>query len=86
MTNAFRLIVYFSCPRCLTVYAASQEEQPKKCSGAFHCGRCATPVHKWTGDYDFRDWTQVTITARKAVPKPRRNSKPGQRARQPPRL
>ena len=77
MPNAFRLIVYLSCPQCLTLYAVSQEEQPKRCSGAFICGRCAAAVHKWTGLYDFRDWTQVTVTPEKSGSKPRRISQPG---------
>ena len=72
MTNDYRLIVYFACLQCSTLYAASQEEQPKKCSGAFHCGRCATPIHKWTGLYDYRDWTQVALRTRKGGPPKRR--------------
>ena len=54
MANDFHLIVHFSCPHCATIYAASQEEQSEHCSGNFHCGRCGTPVHEWTGGlYNF---------------------------------
>ena len=53
MTNASWLTVYFSRPQCLTVYAAGQEEQPRKCSGAFHCGKCAVPVHNGPGSMTF---------------------------------
>ena len=73
MTNYFQLIVYFSCPQCETVYAASQEEQPEECSGDFHCRSCGATVHKWTGLYDFPYWKPVTLTDTKVRAwKPRR--------------
>jgi hypothetical protein len=65
MANYFKLIVYFSCPQCETVYAASQEEQPGG-SGGFPCRKCGASVHKWTGLYDFPYWKPVTLTASKA--------------------
>ena len=62
MANDFHLIVHFSCPHCATIYAASQEEQSEHCSGNFHCGRCGTPVHEWTGGlYNFSRWKAGTI-------------------------
>ena len=60
MTNNARLIVHFSCPQCVTVYRASQEERPQQCSGHFHCDRCGAPVLEWTGFYDFASWKAVT--------------------------
>jgi hypothetical protein len=62
MANDSHLIVHFSCPHCATVYAASQEEQPEQCAGNFHCGRCGTPVHEWTGGlYNFSGWKAGTM-------------------------
>lgn len=37
MNNNAWLIVHFSCPHCVTVYRARQEEQPQQCSGHFRC-------------------------------------------------
>ena len=64
MSNDARLIVHFSCPSCATVYTTRQEEQPGRHPGDFHCRMCGTPVHEWTGLYNFTDW-QLTILRRK---------------------
>ena len=73
MARYFQLIVYFSCPQCEAVYAASQKEQPEECSGDFRCRSCGATVHKWTGIYDFPYWKPLTPRAWKARAwKPRR--------------
>jgi predicted Zn finger-like uncharacterized protein len=62
-----RMIAYFSCPHCATVYTASQEQLPGQHRGDF-CRRCGAPVHEWTGLYNFTDWKPVTtITRRKGT-------------------
>ena len=66
MTNDFKLIVFFACPDCATVYTASQKEQPVRHPGCFHCRACATPVHEWSGLYGFTDW-QLKILRRKRI-------------------
>ena len=72
MSNDFKLIVYFSCPHCATIYTASQQEQPGRHPGYFLCRMCATPVHEWSGLYNFTDWKPVTTTPRrKRSPAPR---------------
>ena len=68
MSNDFKLIVHFSCPHCATIYTASQQEQPGRHPGYFHCRMCATPVHEWAGLYNFTDW-QLTIPRRKRSPR-----------------
>ena len=68
MSNDFKLIVYFSCPHCATIYTASQQEQPGRHPGYFRCRMCATPVHEWAGLYNFTDW-QLTIPRRKRSPR-----------------
>ena len=68
MSTDTRLIVHFSCPQCATIYAASQQEQPGRHPGYFHCRMCATPVHEWAGLYNFTDW-QLTIPRRKRSPR-----------------
>jgi hypothetical protein len=65
MSNDFKLIVYFSCPHCATIYTASQQERPGRHPGDFHCRMCAAPVHEWSGLYDFIDWKPVTTTPRR---------------------
>jgi hypothetical protein len=64
MSNDFKLIVYFSCPHCATIYTASQQAQPGRHPGYFLCRVCAAPVHEWRGLYNFTDW-QPTILRRK---------------------
>ena len=66
MSNDFKLIVYFSCPHCATVYTARQDEQPARHPGYFHCRVCAAPVHEWSGLYNFAAW-QLTILRRKRI-------------------
>jgi hypothetical protein len=65
MSNDFKLIVYFSCPHCATVYAASQQQQPARHPGNFHCRSCGTPVYEWFGLYNFTDWQLVTTKPRR---------------------
>jgi len=65
MSNDFKLIVHFSCPCCATIYTASQQEQPGRHPGDFHCRSCGTPVHKWTGLYNFVDWQPVATPRKK---------------------
>ena len=57
------LIVYFSCPCCATICTASQQEQPVRHPGYFHCRVCAVRVHEWSGLYNFTDWQPVTTKA-----------------------
>ena len=71
MSNDFQVIVHFSCPHCATIYTASQQEQPGRHPGYFHCRMCGAPVHEWTGLYNFTDWQPVTIPRRKRSPAPR---------------
>ena len=65
MSNDFKLIVYFSCPHCATIYTASQEEQPVRHPGYFHCRLCATPVHEWAGLYNFTGWQLAALPRKK---------------------
>ena len=62
-----RLIVHFSCPHCATVYTAGQEQRPGRHPGDFYCRECGTPVHSWTGLYNFADWKPVTIPEGRSV-------------------
>ena len=41
MSNDFKLIVYFSCPHCATIYTARQEEQPGRHPGTTFIAVCA---------------------------------------------
>jgi hypothetical protein len=60
MVNDPQIIVHFSCQHCLTVYQARQERRGlDDCSGEFYCGRCGSPVHDWTGLYDFSEWHPI---------------------------
>ena len=54
------LIVHFSCPRCVTVYAATQEQQSRQHPGDFHCRKCGTRVHSWSGRYNYVSWRPVS--------------------------
>ena len=72
MSNDFQVIVHFSCPRCGTIYAASQQEQPGRHPGFFHCRACGAPVHEWSGRYNFTDWNPVTRIPRRKRSPPRR--------------
>ena len=57
MTNQTPLRVFFSCPSCEAVYAATQERKPSKYAGRFVCKECKTTVHRWWGSqYSFTDW------------------------------
>jgi hypothetical protein len=60
MSTYSRVTVHFSCPNCLSVYCAIQERRAEKRYDAFHCDHCGTPVHEWTGLYDFFGWNAVT--------------------------
>ena len=53
------MIVHFSCPNCLAVYRATQAPRAEKGYNSFSCKNCGTPVHEWTGLYDFLDWRHV---------------------------
>ena len=65
MSDDGQLIVYFSCPRCATVYTACQLQRPGQHPGYFYCRVCAAPVHRWGGLYNFTDWKPVTTKPRK---------------------
>ena len=41
MSNDLKLTVHFSCPHSATIYTASQQEQPVRHPGDFHCRMCA---------------------------------------------
>ena len=69
MNSDYKLIVHFSCPDCATIYTATQEEQPGRHPGTFHCRQCGAPVHEWTGLYNFTDW-KMTILRRKRTRQP----------------
>jgi hypothetical protein len=60
MSNDSRVAVHFSCPNCLTVYCANQERRAQKRNDSFHCRNCGTPIHEWTGLFDFLGWNAVT--------------------------
>jgi hypothetical protein len=53
--------VYFCCPLCAMVYSATQEHLAGG-GLVFFCGDCGTPVHEWTGRYNFIKWTPVMKT------------------------
>jgi predicted RNA-binding Zn-ribbon protein involved in translation (DUF1610 family) len=72
MSTDTRLIVHFSCPQCATIYAASQEQRPGRHLGDFYCRNCGTPVHSWTGLYNFSDWMPVSTTPSKKRTRQRR--------------
>jgi predicted RNA-binding Zn-ribbon protein involved in translation (DUF1610 family) len=72
MSTDARLIVHFSCPQCATIYAASQEQRPGRHLGDFYCRNCGTPVHSWTGLYNFSDWMPVSTTPSKKRTRQRR--------------
>jgi peptide subunit release factor 1 (eRF1) len=59
MSNHNQVTVHFSCPHCRTVYCANQKPRTEKRYDAFHCRNCGTPVHEWTGQYDFLGWNAV---------------------------
>ena len=63
MGNDALVIVYFSCPNCLAVYRAAQAPRAEKGYNSFSCKNCGTPVHEWTGLYDFLDWRHVMTAA-----------------------
>ena len=56
MAGSLFTIEYFSCPSCALPYSATKEEQPTKAPGSFACEVCGSPVHAWSGNYDFFDW------------------------------
>jgi predicted RNA-binding Zn-ribbon protein involved in translation (DUF1610 family) len=55
--QALKLPVYFSCRHCETVFRATQVRQPG--AGSYICRACGTPVHEWSGPYNFVDWKPV---------------------------
>lgn len=60
MAGDAQITVHFSCPHCLTIYQARQERRAMEdCSREFYCGRCGSPVHDWTGVYNFIEWHPV---------------------------
>jgi hypothetical protein len=59
MKNDAFPIVHFCCPNCALVYAATQEHRAERRGGAFFCGECGSPVHEWTGRYNFINWKPV---------------------------
>ena len=48
--------VYFTCPRCLLPYRATQVRRVEPVSGRLACLKCGGLVHQWTGYYDFIKW------------------------------
>jgi predicted RNA-binding Zn-ribbon protein involved in translation (DUF1610 family) len=50
------ITVIFACPRCGTVYRASQYRGVGTQFGIFNCLACHTQVYAWNGAYDFSDW------------------------------
>lgn len=68
MSHHTDVTVHFSCPHCLAVFRSLQVHTTDKCLGKYQCSRCDTPVHEWTGFYDFSDWSRVI----KSRAKPRR--------------
>ena len=59
MSNHNQVTVHFSCPHCRMIYCAHQKPRTEKRYDAFHCRNCGTPVHEWTGLYDFLGWNAV---------------------------
>jgi len=48
--------VIFVCPKCASVYVATQERRRDKLAGQFDCTTCGAVVHAWSGAYDYPDW------------------------------
>jgi predicted RNA-binding Zn-ribbon protein involved in translation (DUF1610 family) len=57
--EASPVIVHFCCPQCLAVYRATQARRAERGHNTFSCQNCGTPVHEWTGLYDFLNWRHV---------------------------
>jgi predicted RNA-binding Zn-ribbon protein involved in translation (DUF1610 family) len=56
------ITVVFACPKCATVYRASQYRGVGTHFGAFNCVACHARVYAWQGLYDFLDW-QVGLSS-----------------------
>jgi len=59
MSTEAQLTVHFSCLPCGALYTAIQERRPGRHPGDFYCRGCGTPVHEWTGLYNFVNWQPV---------------------------
>jgi hypothetical protein len=59
-------IVVFACPKCGTIYRATQRRGPGTHFGVFNCIACHAQVYAWSGLYDFLDWKVGFPSARAA--------------------
>jgi hypothetical protein len=50
------ITVVFACPRCSTIYRASQYRGVGPHFGVFNCVACRAQVYAWSGIHDFLDW------------------------------
>jgi hypothetical protein len=50
------ITVIFACPKCATVYRASQYRGTGTHFGVFNCVACHAQVYAWSGIHDFLDW------------------------------
>lgn len=51
--------VIFACPHCATAYSAIQ--RPLSDFGSFDCWDCRTEIYRWSGEYKYSDWEQITV-------------------------
>jgi hypothetical protein len=55
MSDRVPLKVVFVCPKCPSIYQATQRATHDS-AGQFDCIGCGAKVHVWAGKYDYTDW------------------------------
>jgi hypothetical protein len=50
------LIGEIVCPKCPSIYQATQKRAAHDSVGRFDCSGCGAKVHVWSGRYDYTDW------------------------------